>query len=106
MTDKLDILARLDAMSDDEFLHELSEASDFGLTALLGTPSEYIASNHRPLVYCEDFPRLLHKFLIADSNTSHSTKKYNQNSKYHDTPSLWGRFSLGSSCQDSQLMCA
>jgi hypothetical protein len=106
MTDKLDILARLDAMSDDEFLNELTEASDYGLTALLGTPSDYITSNHKPLIYCEDFPRLLQKFLITDSNTSNSTKKYNQDSKYQDTPSLWGRFPFGTSCQDSQLMCA
>ncbi|ENM3733746.1 hypothetical protein [Vibrio cholerae] len=106
MTDKLDILARLDAMSDDEFFNELAKADDFGLTDLLGTPLDYLSRHKKTSIYHEDFSYLLQFIISAPAQRKSATKRYNSSSSYKEASSVGGRFSFGTKCLESELMCA
>ncbi|ELA6779525.1 hypothetical protein RB979_001749 [Vibrio alginolyticus] len=105
MTDNLDILARLDAMSDEEFFNELAKADDFGLSDLLGTPLDYLSRQKKPAIYCEDFSYLL-QFIISAPAQAKSAKRYNRSSSYKETSSMGGRFSFGEQSLEPELMCA
>ncbi|MDP2573267.1 hypothetical protein Q8W40_13835 [Vibrio penaeicida] len=64
MTDKLDILARLDAMSDVELFERLAGARDYGLTEVLGSSEEFLGRHRIKHTYCPDEQRLL-SFSVA-----------------------------------------
>ncbi|HGY9587035.1 hypothetical protein [Vibrio harveyi] len=74
MTDKLDILARLDAMSDDELFDRLISSYDYGLGDALGTTEDFLECRNVKLTYCLDGQRSL-SFSITKKQV-HATRMY------------------------------
>ncbi|MBN8156576.1 hypothetical protein J0J30_21275, partial [Vibrio vulnificus] len=64
MTDKLDILARLDAMSDDELFERLTCSNDYGLAEVLGSPDEFLGRSSLKHTYNFDAHKSLY-FSVA-----------------------------------------
>ncbi|WP_434762363.1 hypothetical protein [Vibrio fortis] len=74
MTDKLDILARLDAMSDDELFERLISSDDYGLGEALGTTEDFLGRHKVKPTYCLDGQRSL-SFSVTKKQV-HSTRMY------------------------------
>ncbi|EGR2714762.1 hypothetical protein ACJO1Z_06665 [Vibrio parahaemolyticus] len=99
MTDKLDILARLDAMSDDELFERLTSSTDYGLAEVLGTPDEFLGRNSFKHTYNYDAHKSL-SFSVA-KNQTHTTRMYHNINRIKEA--CVSRLDL---LNEQQLLCA
>ncbi|ELY1390582.1 hypothetical protein ABMY33_11185 [Vibrio vulnificus] len=99
MTDKLDILARLDAMSDDELFERLTCSNDYGLAEVLGSPDEFLGRSSLKHTYNFDAHKSLY-FSVA-KNQPNTTRMYHNINRIKEA--CVSRLDL---LNEHQLLCA